>query len=492
MAISLREDVQINPGVLPAGGSAVDLNGLILTDSQYAPVGSVPSFANKEDVGRYFGFTSTEYGMAAIYFNGYDGSTKKPGSLLFAQFNEAAVSAWLRSGSLSDMTLDQLKLISGTLILTVDGTVKTSSNIVLTSVASFAQAATVIKTAIGSGVDVVYDTVQKAFIIKSSTTGAASTITYATGTAATALRFTAATGAIISQGADIANVPSLMVSVLDKTQNWALFTTSFECDEAQHLAFSSWVNSENYRFGYVAHYDEADAKVQGSTSTLTYKLIETYNYQNVLPVYGDQTYAASALGYAASLDFDRQEGRVPFKYREQSGLVANVTSSADCTALKANGYNFYGAYTANDFDTQYWAEGAITGDFKWFDSFCFQIWLNSRLMRNAIDLFKSNRSLPYNTRGDAAIEASFADTIEQGKVFGGIRTGIDLSASQRDEIKNAVGVDVAASIVSKGWYLYIPKATAQQRADRIRPGCSFYYTDGGSVQKITLASIMVQ
>lgn len=492
MAISLREDVQINPGVLPAGGSAVDLNGLILTDSQYAPVGSVPSFANKEDVGRYFGFTSTEYGMAAIYFNGYDGSTKKPGALLFAQFNEAAVSAWLRSGSLSDMTLDQLKLISGTLILTVDGTVKTSSNIVLTSVTSFAQAATVIKTAIGSGVDVVYDTVQKAFIIKSSTTGAASTITYATGTAATALRFTAATGAIISQGADIANVPSLMVSVLDKTQNWAMFTTSFECDEAQHLAFSSWVNSENYRFGYVAHYDEADAKVQGSTSTLTYKLIETYNYQNVVPVYGDQTYAASALGYAASLDFDRQEGRVPFKYREQSGLVANVTSSSDCSALKANGYNFYGAYTANDFDTQYWAEGNITGDFKWFDSFCFQIWLNSRLMRNAIDLFKSNRSLPYNTRGDAAIEASFADTIEQGKVFGGIRAGIDLSSSQRDEIKNAVGVDVAASIVSKGWYLYIPKATAQQRADRIRPGCSFYYTDGGSVQKITLASIMVQ
>lgn len=492
MAISLREDVQINPGVLPAGGSAVDLNGLILTDSQYAPVGSVPSFANKEDVGRYFGFTSTEYGMAAIYFNGYDGSTKKPGALLFAQFNETAVSAWLRSGSLSDMTLDQLKLISGTLILTVDGTVKTSSNIVLTSVTSFAQAATVIKTAIGSGVDVVYDTIQKAFIIKSSTTGAASTITYATGTAATALRFTAATGAIISQGADIANVPSLMVSVLDKTQNWALFTTSFECDEAQHLAFSSWVNSENYRFGYVAHYDEADAKVQGSTSTLTYKLIETYNYQNVLPVYGDQTYAASALGYAASLDFERQEGRVPFKFREQSGLVANVTSSSDCSALKANGYNFYGAYTANDFDTQYWAEGAITGDFKWFDSFCFQIWLNSRLMRNSIDLFKSNRSLPYNRRGDAAIEASFADTIEQGKTYGGIRTGIDLSASQLDEIKNAVGVDVAASIVSKGWYLYIPRATAQQRADRIRPGCSFYYTDGGSVQKITLASIMVQ
>ncbi|MDI7374294.1 DUF3383 family protein, partial [Cronobacter sakazakii] len=55
MAIPLRKDIQINPGVLPAGGSALDLNGLILTDSAYAPVGSVITFTNKEDVADYFG-----------------------------------------------------------------------------------------------------------------------------------------------------------------------------------------------------------------------------------------------------------------------------------------------------------------------------------------------------------------------------------------------------------------------------------------------------
>ena len=113
-------------------------------------------------------------------------------------------------------------------------------------------------------------------------------------------------------------------------------------------------------------------------------------------------------------------------------------------------------------------------------------------MQDTIELFKSNRSLPYNTRGNAAIEASLSDTINQGITFGGIRTGIDLSSSQISEINNAVGMDVAASILAKGWYLFIPRATAEQRAQRIRPGCSFYYTDGGSVQKLTLASIMVQ
>ncbi len=76
MAIPLRKDVQINPGVLPAGGSALDLNGLILTDSAYAPVGSVITFTNKEDVAAYFGSASAEFSMAEVYFQGYDNSTK--------------------------------------------------------------------------------------------------------------------------------------------------------------------------------------------------------------------------------------------------------------------------------------------------------------------------------------------------------------------------------------------------------------------------------
>lgn len=53
------------------------------------------------------------------------------------------------------------------------------------------------------------------------------------------------------------------------------------------------------------------------------------------------------LRYAASLDFDRQEGRVPFKFRSLGGLLPEVTTSANYDALIANGYNFYGAYTAN-------------------------------------------------------------------------------------------------------------------------------------------------
>lgn len=492
MAIPLRKDIQINPGVLPAGGSALDLNGLILTDSAYAPVGSVITFTNKEDVAAYFGSASAEFSMAEVYFQGYDNSTKTPGALLFARFNPEAAAAWLRSGSMAAVTLDQLKLLSGVLTLTVDGTAVTSASIDLSTATSFAMAADLIETGIGSSVTVEYDTTQKRFIITSATDGAASTITYAAGTLSAGLKLTAATGAQLSQGADAAVVTTAMQSVLDSSQNWAIFTTSFTPTEQEALDFSAWVNGQNYRFGYVPFTLEESALVSGSTDTLAYKIISTYDYSNVVPVFGDQTHAASVIGYAASLDFDRQEGRVPFKFRSLGGLLPEVTTSANYDALIANGYNFYGAYTANNYDTRYWADGTITGDFKWFDSFCFQIWLNANLMQDAIELFQSNRSIPYNARGKAIIEASFSDTLNQGITFGGIRTGVTLSSSQISEIQNAVGADIYPSLIAKGYYLYIADATPTQRQERTSPSMTLWYCDGGCVQKITLASIEVQ
>lgn len=96
-------------------------------------------------------------------------------------------------------------------------------------------------------------------------------------------------------------------NILAISQDFALFTTSFVCDEAEHLAFAAWVSAQNYRFGYAAHDASSDAIVQNSTTCLAYLLINTYSYGQVVPVYGSQTHAASVLGYAASLDFDRAE-----------------------------------------------------------------------------------------------------------------------------------------------------------------------------------------
>jgi hypothetical protein len=133
------------------------LNGLILTESTEVPIGSVLGFATAADVSNFFGATSPEANAANIYFLGFDNSTKKPGTLLFAQYPDADVAAYLRSASLAGMTLDQLKALSGPLIVTVDGTQQTSGTIDLSGATSFSAAAQLIESGFTSDVDVSYN-----------------------------------------------------------------------------------------------------------------------------------------------------------------------------------------------------------------------------------------------------------------------------------------------------------------------------------------------
>jgi hypothetical protein len=52
--IPISQIVQVTPSVLTAAGSALDLNGLLLTQSTYSPIGSVVPFASASDVGVYY------------------------------------------------------------------------------------------------------------------------------------------------------------------------------------------------------------------------------------------------------------------------------------------------------------------------------------------------------------------------------------------------------------------------------------------------------
>jgi hypothetical protein len=491
MSIPASEIVQVNPGVISAGGSALVLNGLILTQTGTVPVGQVLSFETAPDVANFFGPTSAEADAASTYFSGFDNSTKKPATLLFAQYPAVDVAAYLRGGSLTGMTLDQLKALSGTVIVTMDGVVKTSSPVSLTAATSFSNAATLIAAAFTSGPAVTYNAQLNAFVLTSATTGIASTMSFATGTLAAGLKLTSVTGAVTSQGAG-AGVPAAnMLAVTQITQNWALFTTLFEPDADDKLAFSAWANTTNRRFGYVGWDTDGQAIVSNST-TCWGALVRAAEYEGTVCVYESLDDAVFVLGTAASIDFDRTNGRITFAFKGQSGLAATVTDATTAGTLIANGYNFYGDYaTAND-QFRFFYPGQVSGDFAWLDSFVNQIWLNNALQQSMMTLLTNVTSVPYNTAGYTLIEQSCMDPINAALNFGAIRTGVTLSALQAAEVNNQAGADIASTLQTRGWYLQINDATAQVRAARQSPPMTLWYMDGQAVQQLTLASILVQ
>lgn len=145
--IPASQFVSVTPGVLGAGGNAIDTIGLLLTNSGRVPIGAIQSFAVAADVAAYFGPSSTEYALSEIYFNGFDNSYVKPASVKFAQYNTTAVAAYLRGDTVT-LSLTQLKALPvGTIVLTIDGATATAASVDLSGSTSFSDAAVRIQAA---------------------------------------------------------------------------------------------------------------------------------------------------------------------------------------------------------------------------------------------------------------------------------------------------------------------------------------------------------
>ena len=564
------------PSVISAGGSALDLVGVILTNNPRVPIGSAPSLSTAAGalaVQNYFGANSLEASLAAIYAKGFDNSTKKPGAILFMQYPQTPVAAYLRGGSLAAMTLSQLQALSGSLSAVVDGFTWAAASINLATASSFSAAAAAIQAALaattqtaaaftgaisgttltvsaittgavaigqqltGTGIAagtvvtgfltgtggagtytvnnsqtvasesmtgsfvapaVSFDSVSSAFVVTSNITGAASTIAYATGTLAAGLALTLATGAVLSQGAIASTPAGAMAALVRLTTNWASFMTAFDPDNgsgnAQKQAFGNWTAQQNNRYLYAAwDTDQSPTAILPAVSSLGY-IAEQAEMSGVATIYQDVKQAAFLMGMVASIDFSAENGRITTSFKSQSGLAATVTDPTVYTNLKGNGYNCYGAFaTANDQFT-FFTPGQIAGQYEWIDSYVNQIWLNNQFQLAIMTGLTQSNSVPYNVTSDTLIEAWLLDPITRFADFGGLQGGVQLSAAQAAEVNMAAGLAIDSVLSTRGWYLQVlaSKTAAQIRAARQSPPVNFWYMDGGSVQVIQMASVMVQ
>jgi Protein of unknown function (DUF3383) len=492
--IPFSQVVNVVPSVLSAGGSAVDLNAIMLTQNSLAPNGQMLTFSSAANVGAYFGLTSTEYSLAQIYFAGFSTGTKTPGQLMFTRYPETAIGAFLNGASPAALTLTQLQALSGTLIVTSNGTQFTSGTITLSGATSFSNAATIIQTAFTSPTFTVsYSSTTGGFILTSATTGATSTLTFATGTLATSLALTAATGALLSQGAAVANPGAFMAGVTALTQNWATFMTVWESVLAEKEAFAAWSSSVSPRYLYVCADSDVNALTANNTVTFG-NYLQANTMVGTCAVFGTVSHAAFVCAWAASLDFTRLNGRATLCFKSQSGLTPYVSNQSNYAAVVSNGYNTYAAFGSNNpaNNTNWFTPGSVSGNWLWADSYMNQVWLNANLQLAFVNLLTSVNSIPYNQQGYGLMYAAAMGPIQAGINFGAIRKGVTLSTSQVSQIQYALGFDASSAIVSQGFYLDIANASPTTRAARQSPPCTLYYADGESVQQINLASIVVQ
>jgi len=527
--------VDVIPSVLNAGGSALDLIGLLLASDNRTPIGSVLSFPTQLSVSNYYGPTSVESLEAAVYFSGVQNGTKLPAAMLIAQYNQANVGAYLRGGSVAQLTLAQLQALTGTLIVTIDGVLQTSSAINLAASTSFSNAGQIISnafavegpqqasftasrgsaftgtaagtnltvsavtgtihvgpgttgdiitgtgivgtvyllsqtsgtpggagvyvtsasttasaaaivgsslyldvtvlttgviavgqevngagiaagtfiTALGTGTGgvgsyictnnahvvseamttvtplVTYDSIAGAFVVVSATTGAASTISFGTGTIAASLKLTSATGAVLSQGAVAATPTAFMNAIAQQTQDWATFWLGFDPDNgsgnANKLLFAQWTSAQSNRYVYAAEDTDITPTQSNNAASSLGRLIMSTSLSGTILSYTptiavSPSYpAAFVAAYGASLDFSRTNGRATLAFKYQPGLSITATNATVAANLGANGYNFVGEFATANQAFNWYMDGGVSGVFNWADSYYNQIQLNNAL-----------------------------------------------------------------------------------------------------------------
>lgn len=492
--IPISQIVEITPGVVPAGGAASKLVGVVLTEDTSIPPGQSETFFLAADADNWFGPGTPEQIAADNYFPGIVNGGQLPYSLTYARYASSATPAGSYGANLGSMTLAQLQALSGTLIVTT-AALHTSSSINLSTATSFANAASLMTAAFTSpDFAITYDIQRNRFLLLTTATGPTAASTDVSGTLAAGVGLAQSAGAFIQTAGVNADTPATaMARVVAQSANFGTFTHAWNADITARTAFAAWNSGQNYQFLYVG-WDADAADLTPNNAASFGQIVFNAPYQGTLPVYGTIATAAAYMGYAASINFNITNGRTTLAFRQfNAGTPATVADLASANALLSNNYTYIGAYAnaANNYTIAY--NGKASGAFLWVDTYLDQIYLNRELQRAFFETMLAYNSIPYNSDGYTELYQAGLDVIDAAVTSGIIRAGVTLSNSQAQQINTQAGRQISDVVQTRGWYLLIgdPANVAQARQNRTSPAATLWYTDGGSIQQLNVNSIAI-
>ncbi len=499
MTIPASHIVGVEPRVISGGSSDLEMNGLVLSKNPLISTDSlVLEFGGPNTVGTYFGLDSEEYAAALTYFTGYENKTSAPRSFFIARRIDADTAGWLRSASYHG-SLDSLKVVTdGALTIEVDGTSYSLTGLDFSQATSFSDAAQILQTALAdkiSGVKVNFSSLNASFTIQSPTAGPSSQVGYAlalaSGTALAALMgLTLEPGALRSSGSAALSEVEQMSAIRAKNENWVSFTALWEAQTDELLKWAQWAN-DNYGWLYVAYTTDPQTPDQNSQADPASALkAAAYDYSTI--VYGTIDYALFIMGAVASISWLRTNGTITLAFKRQPGLAAYVNVEGQAEALESKNCNYFGNFSTRNSEFVFLYPGVMcAGQYGFIDPYINSVWFNNRLQVALLDGLSSSGRVPYNERGYAMIRAWMQDPVNQALTNGAIELGIELSERQKSELFNEAGLDISADLAIQGYFIQIMDPGSPVRARRESPVVNLWYTYGGSVQRIEVASTVI-
>jgi len=462
LSVSRIASVSIN--LSPVAATARNLSTLLILGSTDV-IDTVERFRSYEDIASVaddFSGTDPEYLAAALYF----AQNPRPTQLYIGRWAETPTAGALKGGALSgaEQTIATWQaVVAGAFVATVDGVLKSPAGLDFSGAANLNAVAAIIDAAI-AGAGVVWDAEHARFVIKSDTTGAASTVTYAgapgAGTDISAMiKGTAVTAAQIVPGL-VAETPLAAVTLMDDLPfDW--YAVEFALDSGNGLSPAEAVTVALYIEAsdppHVFANPTSDTAVldPGSTTDVA-SLLKAANYSRSFTQYSaDPNAVASAMARILTTDFNANNSIITLKFKQEPGVTAEQLTSGQVNALEAKNANVLVQYANN---TAILEEGVMANG-AYFDEIFGLDWLRDAVQTGVFNLlYTSKTKIPQTDAGNRQIANVIAAALEQGVDNGLIAAGV--------WTVGGFGQLAQGDYMPTGYYVYTPPIASQSQADR--------------------------
>ena len=428
MPLDIRRYIDITSS--RAAGNVTPRRELILrvfTTNELVPTGGIVTSSDLDGVINHFGSGTPESDRASFYFGFIGRQGTRARRIDFARWTNVDVAPRIFGQAVTSTVADFVAISDGSLVVTIGGVVADLTGIDLSSVATFADVAAALQTAIRTGTGTVftaatvtYDAVRQAFVFTGGETGA-NVISISAGTAGTDISDDIGwrgLTAIISNGA-VAETPVDAVSnAAGMNNNFGSFAfiTSLSMDQIETI--SEWNHAQNVRYQYHVPVLEADA------ATLAGRLVARFSGTGMtLAGPAGEFHELIPSAILASSDYSRLGASQNYMYQTPAA-TATVTDATTANALDALRVNYMGSLQTAGQTSSIYQRGFMTGPTNApleFGTFANEQWLKDAIAASLLTLLTSVGRVSANATGEAQVTATIQSVID-GPGDGGTAT----------------------------------------------------------------------
>ncbi|WP_186142212.1 DUF3383 domain-containing protein [Burkholderia gladioli] len=450
--------VAVTLTALAAQGANLN-TALVLGPSAVIDTGErLRNYAQIADVAEDFGTTAPEYQAATLYFN----QSPQPASLLIGRWAKTATAGLLNGGVLSagQQAIAEWDVITtGAFNITIDGNAKVITGLDFSAQTNLNGVATVIGAKL-TGATIAWD--GSRFVVTSATTGASSTVSYATAPAtgvdiSAMLGLTASTASVPANGIAAETPAAAAALFLDQFANQFLGLAFADgtIEDDDHVAVAQLVEADQAHI-YGITTQNAQALDPTVTTDLASRLKALALKYSMIQYSSSSAYAVvSALGRLLTVDFNGNSTTLTLMYKQEPGIVAEALTSTQADTLESKNCNVYVGYDNNTSILQY----GVTPSGIFVDSVYNALWFRNAIQTAVYNLlYTSPTKIPQTDAGNAQIAATISSVCDQAVTNGYLAPGVWNSAG--------FGAIVQGQTLSKGYYVYAPPIASQSQADR--------------------------